>query len=46
MGWLVGYLMHTRQQPLITQQQARAQLAEHAVAADADPTHWPPWCPL
>jgi signal transduction histidine kinase len=32
MGWLVGYLMHTQQQLLITQQQAQAQLAEHAAA--------------
>lgn len=32
MGWLVGYLMHTQQQLLIKQQQAQAQLAEHAAA--------------
>jgi signal transduction histidine kinase len=32
MGWLVGYLMHTQQQLLIAQQQAQAQLAEHAAA--------------
>lgn len=32
MGWLVGYLMHTQQQLLLKQQQAQAQLAEHAAA--------------
>jgi signal transduction histidine kinase len=32
MGWLVGYLFHTQQQLLLKQQQAQAQLAEHAVA--------------
>ena len=32
MGWLVGYLMHTQQQLLLSQQQAQAQLAEHAAA--------------
>jgi signal transduction histidine kinase len=32
MGWLVGYLMHTQQQLLIKQQEAQAQLAEHAAA--------------
>jgi signal transduction histidine kinase len=31
MGWLVGYLFHTQQQLLLKQQQAQAQLAEHAV---------------
>jgi signal transduction histidine kinase len=32
MGWLVGYLFHTQQQLLLKQEQAQAQLAEHAVA--------------
>lgn len=32
MGWLVGYLFHTQQQLLLKQQQAQAQLAEHAAA--------------
>lgn len=32
MGWLVGFLMHTQQQLLIKQQEAQAQLAEHAAA--------------
>jgi signal transduction histidine kinase len=32
MGWLVGYLMHTQQQLLLKQQEAQAQLAEHAAA--------------
>jgi signal transduction histidine kinase len=32
MGWLVGYLFHTQQQLLLEQQQAQAQLAEHAAA--------------
>ncbi len=32
MGWLVGWLMHTQQQLLLKQQQAQAQLAEHAAA--------------
>ena len=31
-GWLVGYLMHTQQQLLLKQQDAQAQLAEHAAA--------------
>jgi signal transduction histidine kinase len=31
-GWLIGYLMHTQQQLLLEQQQAQAQLAEHAAA--------------
>jgi signal transduction histidine kinase len=31
-GWLVGWLMHTQQQLLLKQQQAQAQLAEHAAA--------------
>ncbi len=32
MGWLVGWLMHTQQQLLLKQQEAQAQLAEHAAA--------------
>ncbi|WP_210085638.1 two-component sensor histidine kinase [Mycobacterium sp. OAE908] len=32
MAWLVGYLMRTQQQLLLEQQQAQAQLAEHAAA--------------
>jgi signal transduction histidine kinase len=32
MGWLVGYLMHTQQRLIIAQQDAQAQLAEHAAA--------------
>lgn len=32
MGWLVGYLMHTQQRLIIAQQEAQAQLAEHAAA--------------
>jgi signal transduction histidine kinase len=32
MGWLVGYLMRTQQQLLLKQQEAQAQLAEHAAA--------------
>ena len=32
MGWLVGYLMHMQQQLMIKQQEAQAQLAEHAAA--------------
>ncbi|HET6731329.1 sensor histidine kinase [Mycobacterium sp.] len=32
MGWLVGYLMRTQQQLMIKQQEAQAQLAEHAAA--------------
>ena len=32
MSWLVGYLMRTQQLLLIAQQQAQAQLAEHAAA--------------
>jgi signal transduction histidine kinase len=32
MGWLVGFLMHTQQQLMIKQQEAQAQLAEHAAA--------------
>ena len=32
MGWLVGYLMHTQQRLIIKQQEAQAQLAEHAAA--------------
>jgi signal transduction histidine kinase len=31
-AWLVGYLMHTQQQLLLEQQEAQAQLAEHAAA--------------
>lgn len=31
-AWLVGYLMHTQQQLLLKQQEAQAQLAEHAAA--------------
>ena len=32
MAWLVGYLMRTQQQLLLKQQEAQAQLAEHAAA--------------
>lgn len=32
MGWLVGWLMHIQQQLMIKQQEAQAQLAEHAAA--------------
>jgi signal transduction histidine kinase len=32
LGWLVGYLMHTQQQLMLKQQEAQAQLAEHAAA--------------
>jgi signal transduction histidine kinase len=32
MGWLVGYLLRTQQQLMIKQDQARAALAQHAVA--------------
>ncbi len=32
MGWLVGYLLRIQQQLLIKQQEAQAQLAEHAAA--------------
>ncbi|HYZ66291.1 MAG TPA: histidine kinase, partial [Mycobacterium sp.] len=32
MGWLVGYLMHMQQLLLLKQQEAQAQLAEHAAA--------------
>jgi signal transduction histidine kinase len=32
MSWLVGYLMRTQQQLLLKQQQAQAQLGEHAAA--------------
>ncbi len=32
MGWLVGYLFHSQQQLLLKQQEAQAQLAEHAAA--------------
>lgn len=32
MGWVVGYLMHIQQQLMIKQQEAQAQLAEHAAA--------------
>ena len=32
MGWLVGYLIRTQQQLLVKQEEAHAQLAEHAAA--------------
>ena len=31
-GWLIGYLMYVQQQLMVKQQQAQAQLAEHAAA--------------